>query len=36
MYVKLGLSLQGKNADRGCLGKYLDLRGMKWQEGGEA
>jgi hypothetical protein len=38
--VKPGLSRFGKNIDwgclrTGCLGEYLDLRGMKWQEVGE-
>jgi hypothetical protein len=40
MGVKLDRSHRGKNADWGCLrtwclGEYLDLRGMKWQEAGE-
>jgi hypothetical protein len=40
MGVKPGLSHYGKNIDwgclkTGCLGEYLDLRGMKWQEVGE-
>jgi hypothetical protein len=37
---KSGVWNQGKNTDlgclrTGCLGEYLDLRGMKWQQGGE-
>jgi hypothetical protein len=37
---KADLSHEGKNTDwrcfrTGCFGEYLDLRGMKWQEGGE-